>query len=150
MIIIKGLLSQCPVLSDAVPLEYNLVGLNAISFDKGCYVGQELIARTHHRGVIRKRLFPLKFVNDNGEEMQQAVSPNSDIVDYASNKKVGTVTTALGCHGMGMVRLDDGLNLSSNLRIKGREDLTVRVIRPDWWPIEWTRLQEQRSVAAWS
>ncbi|CAL9106431.1 unnamed protein product [Musa textilis] len=135
---------------DAVPLEYNLVGLNAISFDKGCYVGQELIARTHHRGVIRKRLFPLKFVNDNGEEMQQAVSPNSDIVDYASNKKVGTVTTALGCHGMGMVRLADGLNLSSNLRIKGREDLTVRVIRPDWWPVEWTRLQEQRSVAAWS
>ncbi|KAJ8459336.1 hypothetical protein OPV22_032262 [Ensete ventricosum] len=102
----------------AVPLEYNLVGLNAISFDKGCYVGQELIARTHHRGVIRKRLFPLKFVNDDGEEMQQAVLPNSDIVDYASNKKVGTVTMALGCHGMGVVRLDDGLDSSSNLRIK--------------------------------
>ncbi|KAH6804134.1 Glycine cleavage T-protein family [Perilla frutescens var. frutescens] len=28
----------------AIPLEYNLAGLNAISFDKGCYVGQELIA----------------------------------------------------------------------------------------------------------
>lgn len=81
-------------------------------------------------------------------EMQQEVSPNSDIVDYASNKKVGTVTTALECHGMGMVRLDDGLKQSSDLRIKGREDLTVRVIRPDWWPVEWTQLQEQRTVAA--
>lgn len=47
-----------------MPLEYNFVGLNAISFDKGCYVGQELIARTHHRGVIRKRLLPLAFADD--------------------------------------------------------------------------------------
>lgn len=50
-----------------MPLEYNLAGLNAISFDKGCYVGQELVARTHHRGVIRKRLLPLRFLNDSGE-----------------------------------------------------------------------------------
>ncbi|XP_026660892.2 putative transferase At4g12130, mitochondrial isoform X2 [Phoenix dactylifera] len=52
---------------EAIPLEYNLARLNAISFDKGCYVGQELVARTHHRGVIRKRLLPLKFVNNKGE-----------------------------------------------------------------------------------
>lgn len=50
-----------------MPLEYNLSGLNAISFDKGCYVGQELIARTHHQGVIRKRLLPLRFFNDKGK-----------------------------------------------------------------------------------
>lgn len=43
----------------AIPLEYNLDGLNAISFSKGCYVGQELIARSHFRGVIRKRLMPV-------------------------------------------------------------------------------------------
>jgi folate-binding protein YgfZ len=50
---------------EAIPLEYNFAGLNAISFEKGCYIGQELIARTHHRGVIRKRLIPLKFVDEN-------------------------------------------------------------------------------------
>lgn len=59
------LLLSC--LGEAIPLEYNLVGLNAISFDKGCYVGQEFVARTHHRGVIRKRLLPLRFLNDRGE-----------------------------------------------------------------------------------
>ena len=52
---------------EAIPLEYNLAGLKAINFDKGCYVGQELVARTHHRGVIRKRLMPLNFVRGNGE-----------------------------------------------------------------------------------
>ena len=49
---------------EAIPLEYNLAGLNAISFDKGCYVGQEFIARTHHRGVIRKRLLPFELVDE--------------------------------------------------------------------------------------
>ncbi|CAL9197787.1 unnamed protein product [Musa hybrid cultivar] len=133
---------------EAVPLEYNLVGLNAISFDKGCYVGQELVARTHHRGVIRKRLLPLKFVNDNGEDLQQAVSPNSDIVNYASDKKVGTVTTALGCRGMGLVRLEEVLKQSPNLRIEGQDEVRIKAMIPDWWPAEWTQVQDQQQSAA--
>ncbi|MBT4711548.1 MAG: folate-binding protein YgfZ [Alphaproteobacteria bacterium] len=39
------------------PLESGLDHLNAIDFTKGCYVGQELTARTHYRGTIRKRLY---------------------------------------------------------------------------------------------
>lgn len=46
---------------EAIPLEYNLDGLHGISYEKGCYIGQELIARTHHKGVVRKRVFPVVF-----------------------------------------------------------------------------------------
>ncbi|HEY4365936.1 MAG TPA: hypothetical protein VGN07_01775 [Steroidobacteraceae bacterium] len=35
----------------------NLDLLGAISFDKGCYTGQEIIARTHYRGSIKRRMF---------------------------------------------------------------------------------------------
>jgi len=45
--------------SEALPLEANLELLNAISFRKGCYLGQELTARTKFRGVVRKRLVPM-------------------------------------------------------------------------------------------
>lgn len=44
---------------NAMPLEYNLDALHGVSYSKGCYVGQELIARTHNRGVVRKRLMPI-------------------------------------------------------------------------------------------
>jgi folate-binding protein YgfZ len=30
--------------------------LNGVSYDKGCYVGQELVSRMHHRGLIKKTL----------------------------------------------------------------------------------------------
>eukprot|EP00316_Scyphosphaera_apsteinii_P001295 CAMPEP_0119322522 /NCGR_PEP_ID=MMETSP1333-20130426/58443_1 /TAXON_ID=418940 /ORGANISM="Scyphosphaera apsteinii, Strain RCC1455" /LENGTH=307 /DNA_ID=CAMNT_0007329773 /DNA_START=401 /DNA_END=1324 /DNA_ORIENTATION=- len=44
---------------EALPLESNLEALNGVVFDKGCYLGQELTARTHFRGATRKRLLPV-------------------------------------------------------------------------------------------
>lgn len=132
---------------EAIPLEYNFVGLNAISFDKGCYVGQELVARTHHRGVIRKRLVPLKFLVSNGEEAKAKVAPGSDVADTASGKKVGTVTTALGCRGMGVLRLDEAFKGSDSLIIQGQDDIKVETIRPEWWPSDWFP-EHQHSAAA--
>ncbi|MBL8677325.1 MAG: folate-binding protein YgfZ, partial [Alphaproteobacteria bacterium] len=44
----------------AILLESGLDELNAISWTKGCYMGQELTARTKYRGLVRKRLFPVK------------------------------------------------------------------------------------------
>ncbi|KAK0540785.1 ccr4 associated factor [Tilletia horrida] len=47
--------------ASSLPLEANM-DLNAgVDFTKGCYVGQELTARTHHTGVVRKRVVPVSF-----------------------------------------------------------------------------------------
>ena len=35
----------------------------AVSFDKGCYIGQELTARVHHRGLTKKRLYAVELTN---------------------------------------------------------------------------------------
>ena len=43
----------------AIPLEVNMDRMNGIDFQKGCYLGQELVARTYHQGLVRKRLLSL-------------------------------------------------------------------------------------------
>lgn len=55
-----------------IPLESNLDLLNYISFTKGCYVGQELTARTKYRGVVRKRLIPFLFTENNSPFSQHS------------------------------------------------------------------------------
>ncbi|XP_051114980.1 putative transferase At4g12130, mitochondrial [Andrographis paniculata] len=133
---------------EAIPLEYNLAGLNAISFDKGCYVGQELVARTHHRGVIRKRLIPLRFLSDSGKDLEQEIPPGSEVVSTASQKKVGTVTTAVGSCGLGLLRLEESFKGTTSLTINGHEHVKVETIRPKWWPSHWALDHQQQSAAA--
>ncbi len=41
-------------------LESNYDALNAISWSKGCYMGQELTARTRYRGLVKRRLIPVE------------------------------------------------------------------------------------------
>ncbi|SCZ92120.1 BZ3501_MvSof-1269-A2-R1_Chr2-1g04256 [Microbotryum saponariae] len=58
----------------SLPLEGNLDFLGAIDFKKGCYVGQELTARTHHRGVVRKRQVPVRLFRE-GEDVPEELYP---------------------------------------------------------------------------
>jgi folate-binding protein YgfZ len=41
----------------SIPIEYGMEKFNAISFTKGCYIGQEVISRTKHTGVVRKKIY---------------------------------------------------------------------------------------------
>ena len=47
--------------NDAFPHEADMDQLNGIDFDKGCYVGQEVVSRVEHRGTARKRVVPVTF-----------------------------------------------------------------------------------------
>ncbi|CAI9088687.1 OLC1v1023091C1 [Oldenlandia corymbosa var. corymbosa] len=95
--------SKRSVTSKALPLQCNLAGLNAISFDKGCYVGREMVD-TRDVGVVPKRMLPLKFLNANGNEVEDKVAPKTDVIDETSGKKVGTITAELACRGLGLLQ----------------------------------------------
>ena len=66
-------------------LEAGLDQLGAVDFDKGCYVGQEVTARTHYRGLVKRRLIPLKV---SGEPPL----PNSNI--YFNGNQIGLTKTS--------------------------------------------------------
>ena len=48
----------------ALMLEAGLDRLGAVDFEKGCYVGQEVTARTHYRGLVKRRLVPITIAGD--------------------------------------------------------------------------------------
>jgi len=61
-------------LDGLIPLEANIELMNGVSFHKGCYVGQELVARTQFKGLVRKRVCPLLLIPDTGEAVSSMVA----------------------------------------------------------------------------
>lgn len=75
----------------SIPLECNLDQLNAISWTKGCYLGQELTARTHYRGVVRKRLLPVNIKGKLPEDQNPSIFQDDQEVGtlYSHNDQIG-------------------------------------------------------------
>ena len=94
----------------SIILECGLDELNALDWDKGCYIGQELMARTKHRGGINKRLFPVVFSGPTPEFMDPIIS---------NDKEVGKVRSTHRSLGIAMIRLealkDDNLKVNGHL-----------------------------------
>nr|XP_008533327.1 PREDICTED: putative transferase CAF17, mitochondrial [Equus przewalskii] len=113
----------------ALPLESNLAFMNGVSFTKGCYVGQELTARTHHMGVIRKRLFPVQF---SGPLPASGIAPGTSVLTE-SGQAAGKYRAGQGDVGLALLQLE---KIRGPLHIRtaesGRVALTASV--PDWWP----------------
>jgi folate-binding protein YgfZ len=68
------------------PHMLNLDLLGAISFDKGCYPGQEIVARTHYRGATKRRTHRF--------EASQPVAPADKVSD--GERDIGEVLNAIG------------------------------------------------------
>ena len=81
----------------SILLESGLDELNAISWTKGCYMGQELTARTKYRGLVRKRLFPVKIEGESPLESNEI---------FLNDTLVGEMRTHIGFHGLAILRLE--------------------------------------------
>lgn len=111
----------------ALPLESNLVYMQGISFSKGCYIGQELTARTHHTGVIRKRLMPVRF----SSPVQQV--EDGAAIQTQSGKPAGKHRSGVGELGLSLIRTALAKDM---LTLKSSDDtlVTLEASVPDWWP----------------
>src|SRR6266436_9079066 len=109
---------------DAFPHETNMDRLHGVDFDKGCYIGQEVVSRMQHRGTARTRT--VKVILD-------GFSPERGTAIFAGDKPVGTIGSTSGQHGLALIRtdrvtdaLDAGLALTAGglgLRLDGPESV---------------------------
>lgn len=105
--------------------EANLEDLHAVSYTKGCYVGQETVARIHFRGHVNRTLRRLNFTGD-------VVPPGGAALTDAEHRSVGEVRSRTrsdteGVIGIGMVRreIDDGAALDVRWEGGGTEAMVL-------------------------
>jgi hypothetical protein len=110
------------IYSDAFPHETNMDLLHGVDFDKGCYVGQEVVSRMQHRGTARTRT--VKVILD-------GFAPEPGTAILAGDKPVGTIGSTAGQHGLALIRTDrvtDALDAGLALTAGG---LGLRLAEPE-------------------
>ncbi|KAH9215974.1 hypothetical protein DL95DRAFT_387994 [Leptodontidium sp. 2 PMI_412] len=103
----------------ALPQESNVDFMGGIDYKKGCYVGQELTIRTHHRGVVRKRILPIMLYGmEDGEPTSLEYDPRRGLGVEGipretgigrfekKGRSAGKFLAGVGNVGLGLCRLE--------------------------------------------
>jgi tRNA-modifying protein YgfZ len=110
------------IYGDAFPHETNMDRLHGVDFDKGCYVGQEVVSRMQHRGTARTRTVRVSL---------DGAAPEPGTAVVAGDKPVGTMGSSAGDAGLALLRTDraiDALDAGTPLTSGG---LAIRIADPE-------------------
>jgi len=111
----------------ALMLEAGLDRLGAVDFEKGCYVGQEVTARTHYRGLVKRRIVPLAISGGR---------PASGDAVTDGERELGTVlSVASGGEGtlcLAAMKLSDIHRISDSDQEVTAGGHAARLAIPDW------------------
>jgi folate-binding protein YgfZ len=108
---------------DAFPHEADMDQLGGVDFDKGCYVGQEVVSRIEHRATARNRVVPVTYDD---------YAPASGLPVMAGEKTLGMFGSAANGRGLALLRLDrmaDAVAAGTPIIAGGIE---LRAQKPDW------------------
>jgi len=115
------------VVDKTILLEANFDALAGLDWDKGCYMGQELTARTHYRGLIKKRLLPVR--------IDGAPPPPGTAIADASGATVGDLRSSADGHGLALLRLEAVAAADAEWPFRAG-DVRIAPVRPDWLPAD--------------
>ena len=107
------------VVEKSILLESGFDELNGVDWQKGCYIGQELTARTKYRGLIKKRLMPVKI---------EGPAPPPGTIVTADGREVGEIRSSRDGLGLALLRIEpfvEGKHLTAG-------DATILAMKPGW------------------
>jgi len=107
----------------SILLEAGFDELNGVDWQKGCYIGQELTARTKYRGLIKKRLMPVKV---------DGPAPAPGTIITAEGREVGEMRSSSDGVGLALLRIEpvvEGKHLKAGAT-------TIVASKPSWMRLD--------------
>ncbi len=101
-------------------LESGFDELNGLDWDKGCYMGQELTARTRYRGLTKKRLLPVSI---------DGPVPEPGTLIRCGEREAGVLRSTAAGWGLALLRLE---YLAEDAAPLTAGPARLRVVKPDW------------------
>ena len=111
------------IYGDAFPHEADMDQLGGVDFEKGCYVGQEVVSRMEHRGTARNRIVGV--ICEDG-----ATEPGAAVM--AGEKTIGTMGSSAKGRGIALVRIDRAEDARRAGVLITTGGLPIRIVKPDW------------------
>jgi len=97
----------------SIPVLYGAEELNGVSYDKGCYVGQEVISRAKYQGVIRRKIYKIT-----AEKDLTSLIKEEEI--FADNDKIGVICSCYKNKAIALIREEKYLaGKEANITVKG-------------------------------
>jgi folate-binding protein YgfZ len=112
-------------LEKAILLENGFDEMNAVSWTKGCWMGQELTARTRYRGLVKKRLLPVRIEG-------AAPPPGTPLTLGPDGPDAGEMRSSLGDRGLALVRLEALAAIGSGAAVIRAGEAVIHPTVPDW------------------
>ncbi|HEX7045068.1 MAG TPA: folate-binding protein YgfZ [Burkholderiales bacterium] len=126
--IAAGIPVVLPATSDKfLPQEANLELLGGVSFTKGCYVGQEIVARVHYRGRVKQRMYRAHVAQETAPAPGEPIYA-PELPDQASGTVVLAAPAPEGGYGLLAVIYSDRVNLKLCLGSPAGTPLSVEAL----------------------
>ncbi len=116
------------IYGDAFPHEADMDQLAGVDFDKGCYVGQEVVSRVQHRASARSRVVPVTY---------DGAAPIGGVPVMAGEKEIGMFGSAAHGHGLALLRLDRAADAQAAGTPLTAGGVPIRPVKPDWAQFDW-------------
>lgn len=109
-------------LEKTILLEAGFDELNGVDWKKGCYMGQELTARTKYRGLVKRRLMPVRILDG------EMPAPGTPVM--RDDREVGEIRSGAGTMALAMLRVNVLEDLEHAVLSAGGSTLLPE--KPDW------------------
>ena len=107
------------IVNKSLLLENNFDQINALDWDKGCYVGQEITARMKYRALLKKSIRTVEIISG-------SIMPGNKI--FYNNNTIGEIISCINNLGIAMLKIEDANDAFNNKNVLKTDSASLKII----------------------